>query len=107
PAGALISNVEELSHWLIALMNEGKYNGKQVLPAGVLKATLEPAVALPNDGQALGYWELLNPDYGMGRWTASYRGHFITYHGGVLQGFVSQMSYLPKERMGVIVLVIC
>lgn len=107
PAGALISNVEEMSHWLIALMNEGKYNGKQVLPAGVLKATLEPAVARPNDGQALGYWEWLNPDYGMGRYTASYRGHFITYHGGVLQGFVSQVSYMPKERIGVIVLVIC
>jgi len=39
PAGAIISNIDELSHWLIALMNEGKYNGKQVLPASVLKAT--------------------------------------------------------------------
>src|SRR5438067_964172 len=26
PAGAIISNIDELSHWLIALMNEGKYN---------------------------------------------------------------------------------
>ena len=40
PAGAIISNIDELSHWLIALMNDGKYNGKQVLPASVLKATL-------------------------------------------------------------------
>ena len=38
PAGALISNIEEMSHWLIALMNDGKYNGKQVVPADVLKA---------------------------------------------------------------------
>jgi CubicO group peptidase (beta-lactamase class C family) len=28
PAGAVISNIDELSHWLIALMNDGKYNGK-------------------------------------------------------------------------------
>src|SRR3989442_7596676 len=48
PAGAIISNIEELSHWLIALMNDGKYNGKQVLPASVLKATLQPAIGLPN-----------------------------------------------------------
>src|SRR5437899_10648438 len=62
PAGAIISNIDELSHWLIALMNEGKYNGKQVLPANVLKATLQPAIGLPNvAGEALGYWELLNP----------------------------------------------
>jgi CubicO group peptidase (beta-lactamase class C family) len=35
PAGAVISNIDDLSHWLIALMNDGKYDGKQVLPANV------------------------------------------------------------------------
>jgi hypothetical protein len=107
PAGAIISNIEDLSHWLIALMNDGKYNGKQVLPANVLKATLQPAIGLPNTfGEALGFWELLNPAYGMGRYTASYRGHLITYHGGAPPGFYSQVSFMPNDRVGVIVLVI-
>jgi CubicO group peptidase (beta-lactamase class C family) len=107
PAGAVISNIDELSHWLIALMNDGKYNGKQVLPANVLKATLQPAIGLPNTlGEALGYWELLNPAYGMGRQTASYRGKLLTYHGGDLPGFHSQVSFLPNEKIGVIVFVI-
>jgi CubicO group peptidase (beta-lactamase class C family) len=35
PCGAIVSNIEDMSHWLIALMNQGKYNGKQVLPAEV------------------------------------------------------------------------
>src|SRR5262250_3256087 len=107
PAGAIISNIDELSHWLIALMNEGRYNGKQVLPASVLKATLQPAIALPNaGGEALGYWELINSAYGMGRWTASYRGKLLTYHGGDLPGFHSQVSFMPNDKIGVIVLVI-
>ena len=107
PAGAVISNIDELSHWLIALMNEGKYNGKQVLPAGALKATLQPAIALPNaGGEALGFWELINSAYGMGRWTASYRGKLLTYHGGDLPGFHSQVSFMPNDKIGVIVLVI-
>ena len=107
PAGAIISNIEELSHWLIALMNDGKYNGKQVLPANVLKATLQPAIGLPNTlGEALGYWELLNPAYGMGRQTAAYRGHLMTFHGGDLPGFHSQISFMPNGKIGVIVLVI-
>jgi CubicO group peptidase (beta-lactamase class C family) len=107
PAGAIISNIDELSHWLIALMNEGKYNGKQVLPANVLKETMQPAVGLPNTlGEALGYWELLNPAYGMGRQTAAYRGHLMTYHGGDLPGFHSQVSFMPNDKIGVIVLVI-
>ena len=67
PAGAIVSNIQDMSHWLIALMNDGKYKGKQVLPADVLEATLEPAIALPNTlGETRGYWELLNEAYGMG-----------------------------------------
>ena len=107
PAGAIISNIDELSHWLIALMNDGKYNGKQVLPAIVLKATLQPAIGLPNTlGESQGFWELLNPAYGMGRQTAAYRGHLMTFHGGDLPGFHSQVSFLPNDKIGVIVLVI-
>jgi hypothetical protein len=107
PAGAIISNIDELSHWLIALMNDGKYNGKQVLPPNVLKATLQPAIGLPNAlGESQGFWELLNPAYGMGRQTAAYRGHLMTFHGGDLPGFHSQVSFLPNDKIGVIVLVI-
>jgi CubicO group peptidase (beta-lactamase class C family) len=107
PAGGIISNIDELSHWLIALMNDGKYNGKQILPADVLKATLQPAIALPNaTGESQGFWELFNGAYGMARETASYRGHLLTFHGGDLPGFHSQISFMPNDHIGVIVLVI-
>lgn len=106
-AGAIISNIEDMSHWLIALMNNGQYSGKQVLPPKVLQATLEPAIALPNAaGQTRGWWEVLNQAYGMGRQTAAYRGHLITFHGGDLPGFHSQISFMPNEHIGVIVFVI-
>ncbi len=107
PCGAIVSNIQDMSHWLIALMNDGKYQGKQVLPPAVLKATLEPAIALPNTAaEVRGYWEALNAAYGMGRETVSYRGHLLTFHGGDLPGFHSQVSFLPKERIGVLVFVI-
>jgi hypothetical protein len=104
PCGAIVSNIEEMSHWLIALMNQGKYDGRQVLPAEVLKATLQPAIALPNVAlETRGWSEVLNAAYGMGRQTASYRGHFITLHGGDLPGFHTQVSFMPQDHIGVIV----
>jgi CubicO group peptidase (beta-lactamase class C family) len=107
PCGAIISNIQDMSHWLIALMNGGRYNGKQVLPPAVLKATLEPAIALPNTAaEVRGFWEALNAAYGMGRETVSYRGQLLTFHGGDLPGFHSQVSFLPKEKLGVLVFVI-
>lgn len=107
PCGAIISNIRDISHWLTALMNDGSFEGKQVLPADVLKATLEPAIALPNTmAEARGFWEILNTAYGMARETTSYRGRLLTFHGGDLPGFHSQISFMPKERLGVIVFVI-
>jgi hypothetical protein len=104
PCGAIVSNIEDMSHWLIALMNNGKYQGKQVLPQEVLKQTLQPAIALPNVGlETRGWSEVLNAAYGMGRETASYRGHLLTMHGGDLPGFHTQVSFMPQEHIGVIV----
>ena len=107
PAGGIISNLNDLSHWLIALMNNGQYNGKQVLPSDVLKETLQPSISLGNaSGESQGFWESLNSAYGMGRETVSYRGHLLTLHGGDLPGFHTQISFMPNDNIGVIVLVI-
>ncbi len=105
PCGAIVSNVEDMTRWLVALMNDGKFDGRQVIPAAVLKETLTPAVALPNTaGQARGWWELVNSTYGMGRNVAVYRGKLYSYHGGDINGFHSQVSLMPQEKMGVVVL---
>ncbi len=107
PAGAMNSSIVDVSKWLIALMNDGQLDGKQVLPRAVIKQTLAPSIALPNTGlEVRGWGEILNATYGMGRWTASYRGHLIAYHGGDLPGFHSQVSTMPYESIGVIVFVI-
>ena len=107
PAGAINSNIVDISHWLIALMNAGVYNGRQVLPKSVIRQTLAPSIALPNTAlEVRGWGELLNSYYGMGRWVASYRGHVLAFHGGDLPGFHSQISTMPYDSIGVIVLVI-
>lgn len=107
PAGSINSNLEDMSKWLIALLNDGKLGERQVLPAAALKETTRPGIALANAAlEARGWGELLNPVYGAGRFTASYRGHLIRYHGGDINGFHSQVAMLPSEGYGVVVLVI-
>ena len=107
PAGSIISSIDDMSRWLTVLMSDGRLDGRQVIPAAVLKATLAPAMALANTQlEARGFGELLNPVYGTGRQTASYRGHLIAYHGGAIGGFYSQVSLMPYDGLGVVVLVI-
>jgi len=107
PAGLIISNINDLSKWLIAQMNEGRYNGKQVIPRDIISATLTPSTPENNSTDLeKGYIEMINPVYGMGRDVASYRGHLITYHGGSLNGIFSQISFMPYDSIGVIVFTI-
>jgi hypothetical protein len=48
-------------------MNDANYNGRQVLPADVLKQTLQLSIAPPNTAaEQRGYWEVLYAAYGMG-----------------------------------------
>lgn len=107
PCGSIISNITDLSHWLITLMDNGKYNGQQVIPANILKETLTPAIPESNASyEAKGYSEVQNPQYGMGRDILIYRGHQLTWHGGALPGFYSQIAYMPAEGIGVIMFAI-
>jgi len=107
PAGAIISNINDMSKWLIAQMNIGNYNGKQIIPGDVIKATLTPAIAIDNSTNLdKGYLELLSPTYGMARNIASYKGHLISFHGGDLNGIHSQVSFMPTDSIGVIVFTI-
>lgn len=107
PAGAIVSNMEDMSHWLITLMNDGKYQGKQVLPKQTLKETLKAAIPIDDEGaRQLGWFERVNPQSCLGRFTVSYRGHLMTFHGGALPGIHTQVSFLPEEKVGVLVFVI-
>jgi CubicO group peptidase (beta-lactamase class C family) len=107
PAGGIISSLDDMSRWLVATMNGGMLAGDQIIPASVLKATLEPAIPMTNAAaESLGFWEVLKMSYGMGRNINSYRGYLHTDHGGDHPGFHSQVSYLPNERIGVAVFVI-
>jgi len=107
PAGGMNSSVVDMSHWLIALLNGGVYNGTQVVPRDVIRETLAPSIALPNtDLESRGWTEMLGAAYGMGRYTGSYRGHFMAYHGGDIRGFHSQLSVMPTDSIGVIVMVV-
>ena len=106
PCGSIISNVQDMSRWLIALMNKGKYEDVQVIPESVLATTLQPAMANPNTAlESKGYKEILNPVYGMGRSFYAYKGHYSTQHGGAIGGFYSQVSTLLYDGIGVIVFV--
>jgi CubicO group peptidase (beta-lactamase class C family) len=101
PAAAIVSNVEDLSHWVIALMNGGKFNGAQVFPAKAIAVTVKPNSIASTE---MPFEEVFYGLYGLGRGISDYKGHLIYSHTGSISGYRSTISMAPRDSIGVIVL---
>jgi CubicO group peptidase (beta-lactamase class C family) len=103
PAGSIITSLDDLSHWVIALMNDGKYKNKEVIPKSIIDESLKPGIAFRNSElEDKGYKERLNSTYGMARNIEIYKGNVLTKHGGAMPGFHSQVIMLPYDDIGII-----
>jgi len=101
PAAAIVSNVEELSNWMMAQINGGKFKGKQVIPSKAIAETIKPNNIASKE---MVYDEVFYGLYGMGRSSTDYKGHVMVSHGGVISGYRSTIAMLPKDSIAIIVL---
>lgn len=102
PAGGLNSSVHELSNFMRMVFGDGRFQGKQLLPATWVQAMLSPQNAqVPLDaGFQVGLgWMLgsLSQDTPQGLGP-------VAHHAGATRLFNSQMYVLPQQKIGVIVM---
>jgi CubicO group peptidase (beta-lactamase class C family) len=95
PAGSIFSNVEDLSRFVIAFVNGGKIDGKQVLSPRVIEKLSTPYVDIPGSQGA---------QYGYGLEISNERGVHTLKHGGSRSGYGSLIWMVPEHRFGVIIL---
>jgi CubicO group peptidase (beta-lactamase class C family) len=98
PAGTIKSNVEDMSHWMIAQLNGGKYRGQQAIPEIAIKQTLVPNAIADKEGK----WpELSNSLYALGRIIQTYKGYKIAMHTGSIDGYYSNLTFIPSDSIGI------
>lgn len=98
PAGTIKSNVEDMSKWMVALLNNGKYKGQQIIPLNAIKQTLVPKSIGATD---LPYEELSHPVYGLGRQMLMYKGIQVVAHTGSIDDFYSNLIFLPHQNLAI------
>ncbi|MDF2629830.1 MAG: class beta-lactamase-related serine hydrolase [Symbiobacteriaceae bacterium] len=95
-SGSLITSAEDMTHYLLALMHDGRYEGRAVLPPQRVAELFAPgAPTAPYKGA---------PTYGLGWVTAQRVGETLYEHQGSSAGFHSAMAMLPGRSRGVIIL---
>jgi len=101
PSGGINSNVEDMIRWLKLYLNKGKVGKKQLVSAKSLKEILTPQMPVNYSPEsAVGPVQ----DYGMGWNIQPYLGHHLNHVGGWIEGFVSWISFMPFDNIGVAVL---
>ena len=101
PAGSINSDVEEMLHYIQFHIDSGRYNGRAILSKE--NASLMETPQMLVGDQEIWPDELGVATYGLGLSVTSYRGRKLVQHGGGIDGFISQMSWLPRERIGIMV----
>jgi CubicO group peptidase (beta-lactamase class C family) len=101
PAGAINSNVEDMTRWILLHLNKGKVGEQQLISEATLAQMHTPTMALRAPAQ---YAETPLTAYGLGWFIQPYRGHHMIQHGGGIDGFISLVSFMPFDNIGVVVL---
>ena len=106
PAGAINSNLKDMAKWVRFHLAEGKVGSKQLIARETLLQMHSPQMVIPLDSvfKFLIYDETPTINYGLGWFILPYRGHYMVNHGGNVPGFTSLVSFMPKEKIGIVLL---
>ncbi|MDP4131890.1 MAG: serine hydrolase [Bacteroidota bacterium] len=102
PAASIVSNVNDLSHWLLMQLDSGKYNGIQVLPWKAVQKTRDVNIMISS--RKSNYLPTHFTGYGLGLFVGDYQGRQIYWHTGGAGGMVSNVCFVPEEKLGIAIL---
>ncbi|MBE9664073.1 serine hydrolase [Mucilaginibacter myungsuensis] len=102
PCGSISSSINDMSKWVMALLNDGKVGPRQIIPTAAIQATRQPQ-------DIVGSVRHLNGEtnfqlYGLGWFIQDYANHRIVMHDGGVNGYVSSVTLVPQDKLGIIIL---
>jgi CubicO group peptidase (beta-lactamase class C family) len=102
PATSMISNVKDLTQWLLFQLDSGRHAGKRVLPWAVLQRTRDGNI-LTGTRRSTIYPSSFRA-YGLGEYMTDYNGRQVFWHTGGAFGHVTNVCFIPEEKLGITIL---
>ncbi len=89
PAYSIISCAEDMTHYMIAMMNDGEYMGRRILSA-------QGIADMQQSSAKISEWS----SYGLGWYVTS----GSIYHGGEIPDYQAKIKLLPEDGLGVVLM---
>ena len=96
-SGQLISCSEDMAHYLIAHVNGGRIDGKQILSQSGIDEMHRGVAEIKEMGMSLGF-------YGMGWISQENGGSRIVSHSGIVPDSGAFMALVPEQKKGIVLL---
>ena len=96
PAGSMVTTTGDAARWLIALVNDGRVGGRQVIPARAVRHVQAPQTT---NRRRFRYIDRFA--WGLGQDLGDYEGELLVHRFGGLFGAYSHVSFLPEHGIGV------
>lgn len=102
PAASIVSNVKDLTKWLNFQLDSGKVNSVPIVPWKSLQMTRDLQI-ITNSRKSNTYPVHIR-GYGLGVFSSDYNGKQIYWHTGGAAGMVSNVCFVPEEKLGIAIL---
>ncbi|MGJ7032942.1 serine hydrolase [Niabella hirudinis] len=102
PAASMISNVADLTRWLRMQLDSGRFEGQRILPWEVLQKTRDANITV--NSRKNNNYPIHFITYGLGVYAADYNGRQVYWHTGGAFGFVTNVCFVPEEKLGIVIL---
>ena len=94
-----------MAQWVRLQLNNGTYQGKQLISSASVKEMHSPQTIIPLEGQMkMLYPEAHFLNYGMGWFLSDYHGRKMVEHGGSIDGMRGLVAMIPEEKIGIVIL---
>ena len=100
PAGSINSSVSDMTKWLRLQLSDGCFADKSLIQ----KRTLQEIHTLQMPISSYPTEPIYSFGYGLGWMIGVHNGHYCVSHGGCIDGFISDVTLLPQDGIGVVVL---
>jgi CubicO group peptidase (beta-lactamase class C family) len=93
PAGAINSSARDMAQWLRLMLANGVFNGRRLVSEKGFDELVRKQINIAGP-----------VDYGLGWFLRQWNGHKVVEHGGNIDGFNSQVAFMPDQKLGFVLL---
>lgn len=102
--GGIISSVKDMGNWMIFNMNNGIWGTDTILSRESRNILWSPANSYVVNHTSTNDFNNHFRGYGLGWEISDFEGRMKVSHGGGYDGMISQVTMIPDEKLGVVVL---